>query len=87
MFKKLCNYVETLNIEATPYNNAAWDKNEELTLHMGFGMNTTLVDIGEGMQKKKDKTVKAIPLDDVCSRADLIKYDVEGSELQAIHGS
>lgn len=86
-FRKLCAYAETLNINAETYNNAAWNAECEMTLHMGFGKNTTLGKIGDGMQKKKDKTVTALPLDAVCRNADLIKYDVEGSEYEALEGS
>lgn len=86
-FKKLCAYAETLNINAETHNNAAWNAECEMTLHMGFGKNTTLGKIGDGMQKKKDKIVTALPLDAVCKNADLIKYDVEGSEYEALEGS
>lgn len=86
-FKKLCSYVETLNIPVSIHNCAAWNRECEMTVHMGFGMNTTLGNIGNGMQKKKDKIIKALPPDAVCERADLIKYDVEGSEYEALEGS
>lgn len=86
-FKKLCAYTQTLDIETFTYNNAAWDCQSEMTLHMGFGKNTTLSSIGSGMQKKKDRIINTLPLDDIADRADLIKYDVEGSEYEALEGS
>lgn len=86
-FKKLCACAETLNIKMKAYNNAAWSHECEMTLHMGFGKNTTLGNIGDGLQKKKDKIIKALPLDAVCNSTDLIKYDVEGSEYEALEGS
>ena len=86
-FKKLCAYAETLNIQTHLYNNAAWNEKSQMTLHMGFGKNTTLGNIGEGMQKKRDKTIDTLPPDDAALQADLIKYDVEGSEYEALEGS
>lgn len=86
-FKKLCLYTSELELKTEVYNNAAWNCECEMTLHMGFGKNTTLGNISEGLQKKKDIIIKAVPPDSVTDKADLIKYDVEGSEYQALQGS
>ena len=86
-FKKLSAYADTLEIETRAYNNAAWSCTAEMTVHMGFGMNTTLGNIAQGLQKKKEKLIRTLPLDSITDNADLIKYDVEGSELEALEGS
>ncbi|MBQ9922118.1 MAG: FkbM family methyltransferase [Clostridia bacterium] len=86
-FRKLSAYADTLDIDVHVYNNAAWNDICELTLHMGFGMNTTLGNIGNGMQKKKDKIVKTITADSITQSADVVKYDVEGSECEALEGT
>ncbi len=86
-FSKLFSYAQTLDINVKAFNNAAWNTQCEMTLHMGFGKNTTLGDISDGLQKKKEKIIKALPPDDTSDKADLIKYDVEGSEYEALEGS
>lgn len=86
-FRKLSSYAETLEADVRLYNNAAWNEECEMTLHMGFGMNTTVGNIGEGMQKKKDKIIKTVTADGIAPEADVVKYDVEGSEYEALQGT
>ena len=86
-FSKLVSYAQTLDINVKAFNNAAWNTPCEMTLYMGFGKNTTLGNISDGLQKKKEKIIKALPPDDTSDKADLIKYDVEGSEYEALEGS
>ena len=86
-FRKLSVYADMLDIDVHIYNNAAWNELCELTLHMGFGMNTTVGNIGEGMQKRKDKIIKTITADSIAQSADVVKYDVEGSEYEALEGT
>ncbi|MBQ9940568.1 MAG: FkbM family methyltransferase [Clostridia bacterium] len=87
-YRKLCLYADTVkNTEICTYNAAAWNSQCELTLHMGYGKNTTVGNIGQGMQKKKDIIINTVTVDKLTETADLIKYDVEGSEFEAIQGS
>lgn len=83
-FKKLSRYAEgesACNIAAL--NLAAWSEPTELTFGCSGNRNSN---IGIGA---KTITVEADSLDNVLSGlpVDYIKYDVEGSEMQALFGS
>ena len=73
-------------------NAAAWDKAETLTIEMGGGPNSSVAscekDEGMNVKNKKYKTVSGDSLDNILAgrKADLIKFDTEGSEYHALLG-
>ena len=92
-FKKLQAYAEgETRAEVVPIHAGAWSKAE--TLHFdasgnrnaSFGANRSEV---LSDRPVKWKEIEALPLDEVLQGAsvDYIKYDVEGAEHEAIHGS
>ncbi len=79
-FKKLVTSTENLdNVENI--NCAAWDSDTTLTFSDTAGRQASL--------SKKGKAVKARSIDSILngSKATYIKYDVEGSEKEALKGS
>ncbi|MBQ7392714.1 MAG: FkbM family methyltransferase [Clostridia bacterium] len=92
-YKKLVAYAETeTRARVIPVNAGAWDKEEVLFFDKSGNRNAsfeknrsqTLAD-----RPAKVSEVKALPLDQVLDGAcvDYIKYDVEGSEREALDGS
>ncbi len=78
-FKKLSSYAET-EPRIVPLNLGAWDKEETLAFSDQGNRNS-----GVGMGKG---TADLSPLDSlVKEKVDYIKYDVEGSEKEAINGA
>ena len=63
------------------YNAAAWSHSCELSFSSGGGR--------QGSVSDKGKTVRALSLDEALGgrRADIIKYDVEGADIEALNGS
>lgn len=87
-FRKLTAYAETggMNIEA--YNCAAWNEDCVLNFTEGGNRNSTLSSDEGTKTGAKIQPVEAKRLDSVYSGScDYIKYDVEGSEYEAILGS
>ena len=92
-FAKLNTYLSSLTdleIQACPL--CAWDKKETVILTDGAGRNTTIGGTSPGKTKNgaKIKTCECDALDaqnDYANERLLIKYDVEGAEWEAIHGS
>ncbi|MBQ8497859.1 MAG: FkbM family methyltransferase [Clostridia bacterium] len=92
-FAKLQTYLDTLNdiqIHSCPL--CAWDKKETVILTDGEGRNTTIggTSIGKTKNGAKIRTSDCDALDNQNSYKGeklLIKYDVEGAEYEAIHGS
>ena len=85
-FRKLSEYAETLSekIQIIPLQLAAWDKRETLLMDASGNRNANL-----SAESKKAVAVEADALDNLIGdyRPDYIKYDVEGSEYQALTGS
>lgn len=85
-FRKLSEYADTVSrdIQITPLQLAAWDKRETLQMDASGNRNANL-----STNSKKTVAVEADALDNVIGdcRPDYIKYDVEGSEYQALTGS
>lgn len=85
-FRKLSEYAATLSgkIDITPLPLAAWDKHETLLMDASGNRNANLSGSG-----KKTVEVEADALDNIIGTChpDYIKYDVEGSEKQALEGS
>lgn len=85
-YKKLCGCMEDNNIAATCFNYALSNEEGEMTFHGGGGRGSTL-----NSTKKATKIILTNKLDsllkDEKSSIDFIKYDVEGSEYDALCGS
>ena len=90
--KKLSEYADGVeSFRITPLKIAAWSKKETLLFDGGGNRNSTLLSgdtIAVG-KPQKVISVEANSLDNVLAgeRVDYIKYDVEGSEKEAILGS
>lgn len=71
------------------YNAAAWSEDTTLTFYSKSGRNSALTDNRSEETKGRATTVEAKSVDSMLGgkKATLIKYDVEGSEEQAILGS
>lgn len=82
-YASLVRNVSSIQAEAICLPLAAADKNEMLTFSSGQGEGSTLG------TETGDIRISAVALDDVLSqtRVDLIKLDVEGSEVQALKGA
>jgi FkbM family methyltransferase len=83
-FKKLLEIKKKItNSKIFPYG--VWDKNVKLPFNSLRGLNSR---IGSG-KIKKNKYVEFVKLDDYAKNfhPDIIKYDVEGSEIEALKGS
>lgn len=84
-FRKLTEYAKSenrFNIECI--NSAAWDKSETLIFDGSGNRNSNISEISHG---GKIAEVSALPLDCATESVDFIKYDVEGSEAEALRGS
>lgn len=87
-FRKLSDYAGTLeNIEIECINEGAW--NEETTLLFDASGNRNAGIVSKGNTASKIKEVSVTTVDRVLDgkRVDYIKYDVEGSEKEALLGS
>ncbi len=89
--KKLCEYACLESFEIKAHKIAAWSHTETLIFDESGNRNSTLISENALPVTKAAKTVEvdADSLDNVLSgtRVDYIKYDVEGSEKEAIDGS
>lgn len=85
-FRKLSEYADSLSgkINVKPLALAAWNHRETLLMDASGNRNANLSTGG-----KKTVSVEADALDNVIGdlRPDYIKYDVEGSEHEALEGS
>lgn len=95
-YKKLCEWKETVNnTEIAAYNLGAYNKKETLYFDGSGNRNSAIMNnvslFSDAINKrgKKVKEINADSLDNILDGAcvDYIKYDVEGSELEAILGS
>ena len=87
-FRKLNEYAQTIdNIDIQCINAGAW--NEKTTLHFDASGNRNAGIVSKGNIVSKIKEVPVVSVDEVLSGApvDYIKYDVEGSEKEALLGS
>ncbi len=89
--KKLCEYAEGEKFSIRAYQLAAWSHAGTLIFDGSGNRNSTLIS-GESLPVTKGAkcvTVEAESLDNVLSgeRVDYIKFDVEGSEYEALEGS
>lgn len=95
LFPETCKKLETKyvnNKNVIIYNNAIYDKNEEIEFYFGSFDDKTHNVIGHDMNFKKNKQagkIKAITLDEMLKnekQIKLIKIDIEGAELSALKG-
>lgn len=90
-FKKLQAYAESeQRCRVLTYNAAAWSEHTTLTFDDSGNRNSNVN--ARSTLNSKIREVSAEPLDDIFSASDIacidyIKYDVEGSEREAILGS
>lgn len=90
--RKLCEYADgETAFEIKAYQKAAWSHTQTLIFDGSGNRNSTLIS-GESLPVAKGARtveVEADSLDNIlpCERVDYIKYDVEGSEREAIQGS
>ena len=83
-FRKLSEYAASeTRFSLSLHNNAAWDKEETLIFDASGNRNA-----GVNATAKKTIEVTGIAIDSVaCGKIDYVKYDVEGSEREALAGS
>ena len=92
-FRKLSEYAENEErFEVLPFKLAAWDKNESLIFGDEGNRNSGVGGTPVNTKTAKITQVDADSLDNIATdlgleRLDYIKYDVEGSEKQALSGS
>ena len=87
-FRKLTEYVQTVtNVEINCVNAGAWCENTTLLFDASGNRNAGIVSRGNIVTKIKE--VAVVSVDSVLDGAavDYIKYDVEGSEREALLGS
>ena len=84
-YRKLCAYAEG-EVRVIPVNAAAWSERATLTFDDSGNRNAGVDSDGTA---RRTAEVQAVTLDGLIAdeRVDYIKYDVEGSEKQAIEGS
>ncbi len=85
-FRKLSEYAQCLSgtVDITPLPLAAWNRHETLLMDASGNRNANLSATG-----KKSVPIEADALDNIIGdlAPDYIKYDVEGSEREALEGS
>ncbi len=89
-FKKLTNYASSeTRFNVICHNTAAWNSNETLYFDGSGNRNSNISADSETLSGKKPIEISACTLDSILSgeRVDYIKYDVEGSEKEALCGS
>lgn len=84
-FRKLTAYAESEE-RVLPVNAAAWNERTTITFDDSGNRNASVCGDNES---RRTTEVNALSLDEVAAgeRIDYIKYDVEGSEKQALEGS
>ena len=89
-FKKLSLYAESeKRFEVFCHNCAAWNRSETLNFDGSGNRNSNVSGNSATLSGKKPIEIVAKPLDEILcgNRVDYIKYDVEGSEKEALYGS
>ena len=89
-FRKLTDYASNESrFEIECHNCAAWRRSETLYFDCSGNRNSNVSGNVETLSGKKPVEVTARSLDEILSgkSVDYIKYDVEGSEEEALHGS
>ena len=94
-FRKLNEWADTVELNVEAHNLGAWSGKETLYFdgsgnrNASMAQNTSVFSDAINQRKKKIIEVEADSLDSILcgERVDYIKYDVEGSEYEAILGS
>ena len=92
-FRKLSEYAEAeKRFDVLPFKLAAWSKSEALVFGDEGNRNSGVGSMPVNAKTAKITEVDADSLDNIVARADFdrldyVKYDVEGSELEALIGS
>lgn len=89
-FKKLSTYAEgETRFKVNCHNCAAWDKREMLYFDGSGNRNSNISGQNTTLSGKKPIEIETNSLDNILSgqSVDFIKYDVEGSEKEALMGS
>ncbi|MEE0967956.1 MAG: FkbM family methyltransferase [Clostridia bacterium] len=89
-FKKLRAYADNeTRFSVMCHNCAAWNRNETLYFDGSGNRNANVSEGCNTLSRKKPIEVDAVTLDGIlaCTPVDYIKYDVEGSEIEALLGS
>ena len=87
-FRKLNEYVQTLkNIDIKCINSGAWCESTTLLFDASGNRNAGIVSKGNIVSKIKEVSVVSVDEVLVGASVDYIKYDVEGSEKEALLGS
>ncbi len=85
-FRKLSDFVSTLpdTLRVSLHHCAAWDREEELLFDDSGNRNA-----GYDPSARKTAAVQGLPVDALLGgeAVDYIKYDVEGSDMQALEGT
>lgn len=85
-YKRLLKYVNTEeDIEITPINAGAWCESADGSFQSAGNRNSSIS--SSASFEHSTATVSLITVDSLDVRADYIKYDVEGAELEALLGS
>ena len=83
-FKKLSEYAKSCEInEIYLHNAAAWDKNETITFFSRSGRNSANT---TSHANAKANEVLGITSDSITQKADFIKIDAEGADINALAG-
>ena len=92
-FRKLSEYAASESrFRVVPIEAAAWDRETDLVFDESGNRNASAIENRSAVladRPAKSRVVRALPLDRVVGseRVDFIKYDVEGSEREALRGS
>lgn len=90
-YVKLLRNAEALSTEVEAYNICAWSEKTTLYFDRGGNRNSSVSSIGHtaSVGDTVNTAVDADTVDNILNgrRVDFIKYDVEGSELEALRGS
>ncbi len=89
-FKKLSAYAEAeQRFELFCHNCAAWNRSETLYFDGSGNRNSNILGNSATLSGKKPIEIEAKALDEILcgKKVDYIKYDVEGSEKEALYGS
>ncbi len=85
-FKRLLKFAEQQTVKIDTYNAAVWSTDGVGNFFESGNRNSTVS--ATASHQHKDQEIKFITVDTVSSEiSDLIKYDVEGAELEALMGS